>query len=121
MTSHQDWTTITLKNLTKQKVVKNIVPKRGDTSVIDQQRKIENDTENFSIQNIPNLLSREITDVRVKLKLTQKDVSNKLNIQLNEYTELENGKAIYSNKTKQLINKLEKTLNVKFENKQIKK
>jgi putative transcription factor len=119
--SHQDWTTVTLKNPTKQKVEKNIVSKKGDTSIIDQQRKIENDTQNFSIEKIPSLLSKEITSARVHLKLTQKDVAIKLNTQLNVYTELENGKAVYSNETKQLINKLERVLNIKLENKHIKK
>ena len=66
-------------------------------------------------------MSKEIIDTRIKLKLTQKDVANKLNIQLNLYTELENGKAIYSGSTKQLINKLERILSVKFENKNEKK
>ena len=119
--SHQDWDTITLKKSSKQNVEKSIISKKGDTSVIDQQRKIENDTENFSIQKIPNLLSKEIINARLHLKLTQKDISNKLNIQLNVYTELENGKAAYSNETKQLINKLERVLGIKFENKHIKK
>jgi ribosome-binding protein aMBF1 (putative translation factor) len=116
---HQDWTTISIKNPTKQKVEKTIVSKKGDTSIIDQKIKIENDTENYSFEKIPILLSKEIIDVRVKLKLTQKDVAIKLNTQLNLYTELENGKAVYSNETKQLINKLERVLRIKFENKHI--
>lgn len=41
----------------------------------------------------------------------------KLNISQNIYNELENGKAIYSNQTKQLINNIEKIFNIKFNNK----
>ena len=119
--SHQDWTTITLNNPSKQKVEKSIIPKKGDTSVFDQQKKIENDSENFSFEKIPNVLSKEIISARVYLKLTQKDVAIKLNIQLNTYTDIENGKALYSNETKQLINKLERVLGIKFENKHVKK
>ena len=119
--SHQDWTTVTLNNPSKQKVQKNIVSKKGDTSIIDHQRKVENDTENFSIEKIPELLSKEIMSKRVLLKLTQKDVAIKLNIQANIYAELENGKALYSVQTKQLINKLERVLNIKLENKPSKK
>jgi ribosome-binding protein aMBF1 (putative translation factor) len=118
---HQDWTTIQLKNPDKQKFQKEIVQKKGDTSVQDQLKKIENDNENFSIKLIPKTLSNEIITIRNRLKLTQKDVSNKLNIQLNIYTELENGKALYNNQTKQNIQKLEKIFGIKFENKNIPK
>ena len=51
------------------------------------------------------------------MKLTQKDISIKLNIAQNIYNELENGKGIYSNQTKQLINKIERIFNIKFINK----
>jgi ribosome-binding protein aMBF1 (putative translation factor) len=112
--SHQDWNTITIGNPSKQKVEKTIIPRRGDNAEIDHQKKIENDTENFAIVKIPNSLSKEIMEIRARLKLTQKEAANKLNIQLNVYTELENGKALYSNKTKQLVNKLEHIFGIKF-------
>jgi putative transcription factor len=115
--SHQDWATITIGNPVKKNVQKEIVAKKGDTSVSDGLKKIENDTENFSHQKIPSLLSREITSARNNLKLTQKEMAIKLNIQQNIYVELENGKAIYSSATKQLINKMERVINVKFNNK----
>ena len=105
----------------KQKTTKQILERKGDTSINDGLRKIENETENFAIQKIPQLLSKEIVDCRLKLKLTQKDIANKLNIQQNVYTELENGKAIYSTQTKQLVGKLERVIGVKFENKCLKK
>ena len=114
---HQDWTNISLKNPSKQTLEKNIVERKGDTSINNELKKIENNSENFSLQKIPISLSKEIIKYRTTLKLTQKDISNKLNIQLNKYIELENGKAIYSSETKQLINKLERTLNIKLENK----
>ena len=47
-------------------------------------------------------------------KLTQKEVSNNLNIQNSVYVELENGKAIYDGKTKQLIQKVAKLFGTKF-------
>jgi len=115
--SHQDWNTITIGNPSKQKVERSIIPRKGDNAMIDQLKKTENETENFTIVRIPNALSKEIMNIRTKLKLTQKDVANKLNIQLNVYTELENGKASYSNETKQYLNKLERIFGIKFENK----
>ena len=115
--SHQDWDTITIGNPLKKTVQKEIVAKKGDTSVSDGLKKIENDTENFAHQKIPSLLSKEISSARNNLKLTQKEMAVKLNIQQNIYVELENGKAIYSSATKQLINKIERVINVKFNNK----
>ena len=119
--NHQDWSTVTLVNKDKQKTAKQIVERKGDTSINDSLRKIENESENFAIQKIPLSLSKEITECRIRLKLTQKDLANKLNVQQNIYTELENGKAIYSAQTKQLVNKLERVIGVRFENKIVKK
>lgn len=117
--NHQDWNTISLHNPSKQKVEKNICQRKGDTSIIYEKIKIENDTENFSLSKIPLTLSKEIISVRLKLKKTQKEIANKLNIQLATYNQLENGSAIYSSENKQIINKLEKIFGIRFENKKI--
>lgn len=113
---HQDFNEITIGNskLQNAKLPKKIIPKNK----VDQHAiKIENENENFSIQKIPNTLSKEITNARNAKKMTQKEVSNKLNITTNVYIELENGKAIYDGKTKQLIQKVAKLFNIKFVNK----
>ena len=49
--------------------------------------------------------------------MTQKDISNRLNIQQSIYNDIENGKALYDNKTKQLIGKIENLIRIKFKNK----
>ena len=49
--------------------------------------------------------------------MTQKDVAVKLNIITSVYVELENGKAIYDGKTKQLIQRVAKLFGIKFVNK----
>jgi ribosome-binding protein aMBF1 (putative translation factor) len=117
--NHQDWTTTVIGNKNKQnaKLPKNIVKKVGDTSINDELRKIEDSTENFAHKKIHSALAKEIITYRNSLKLTQKDMAVKLNTAQNIYTELESGKAIYSNQTKQLINKIERILNIKFQNK----
>lgn len=114
--AHQDWSSVTLTNPDKQKKIKVIVEKKGDTSIKDSLVKIDNETENFAIQKIPQSLSKEIMQSRVASKITQKDLAVKLNIQQNVYSELENGKAIYDSKTKQLITKLQTVLKIKFFN-----
>lgn len=115
--SFQDWTPVTISNPNKQKTVKSIIEKRGDTSISDGLKKIENENENFVIEKIPMAISKEITSARILKKFTQKEMAVKLNIQFNVYQELENGKAIYNSQTKQLINKFQNVLNIKFENK----
>lgn len=117
--NHQDWTTTVIYNKDKQVKTKQIVEKKGDTSINDELRKIENSTESFSHQKIPNMLTKELINARINLKLTQKDMANKLNIQQNIYTELENGKAIYSSQNKQIVNKIERVLGIKFEHKNV--
>lgn len=114
--NHQDWDTITIGNKNKQqsKLPKEIIKKTGDTSISNELKKIDSNTENFSHQKIPSLLSKELIACRNNLKLTQKDMAVKLNIAQNIYNELENGKAIYSSQTKQLINKIERIFNIKF-------
>ena len=113
---HQDFTNITIGNskLQNAKNPKKIIPKNK----VDQHAiKIENETENFSVIKIPSALSKEITNTRNVKKMTQKDVANKLNIVPSVYVELENGKAIYDGKTKQLIQKVSKLFGIKFVNK----
>ena len=113
---HQDWTEISLHNPSKQKIQKKIVERKGDTSIQDSLKKIDNETENFTIIKVPPLLSKEIISARITKKLTQKDIAIKLNIQQSIYTDIENGKAIYNSQTKQYITKIERLLGVKFEN-----
>ena len=79
--------------------------------------KIENETENFKIQKIPNKLVREIIDVRNIKKITQKEMAVKLNIQINIYNDIESGKAIYNQQTKDIIQKIQRLFSIKFENK----
>ena len=49
-------------------------------------------------------------------KITQKEMAVKLNVQKNVYIDLENGKSLFDGKTKQLVNKIQTQLGVKFEN-----
>jgi ribosome-binding protein aMBF1 (putative translation factor) len=111
---HQDFQTITIGNKSLKNVKKEIKPKNSGPDL--HSIKLENETENFSIQKIPKELSQEITNARTAKKFSQKDIANKLNIQSNVYSEIENGKALYDGKTKELINKIQKQLGVRFQN-----
>jgi len=79
--------------------------------------KIENETDNFQIKKIPKALSQEIIHARNTKKITQKDLSNRINVQKDMINSIENGKALYNSRTKEIINKIQKYLGVKFQNK----
>jgi ribosome-binding protein aMBF1 (putative translation factor) len=110
--SLQDWTPVIINNHSKKNIQKKIIKK--DVYKNNSLKKLEEDTENFSHQKIPLLLSKEITNARIAKKLTQKEMSIKLNVQSNLYNDIENGKALYNQETKKIINKLQNLLNVKF-------
>tara|TARA_A100001015_G_scaffold164055_1_gene182396 strand:- start:1522 stop:1863 length:342 start_codon:yes stop_codon:yes gene_type:complete len=110
---HQDYKQISIGNGGKSKVpAKKIVPKNHvDLHAI----KLENETENFKITTIPKNLCKQISQARMNQKITQKEMAQKLGIQANIYTNLENGKANYDGPTKQLINKIQNLFKIKFE------
>ena len=111
---HQDFKIITLSKNSKN-VQKNILQVNNNVDL--HKIKIENETENFKIQKIPNKLVREIIDVRNIKKITQKEMAVKLNIQLNIYNDIESGKAIYNQQTKEIIQKIQRLFAIKFEHK----
>jgi putative transcription factor len=111
---HQDFKIITFSKNTKN-LQKNIIPRNNNVDL--HKIKIENETENFKIQKIPNKLVREIIDARNIKKITQKEMAVKLNIQLNIYNDIESGKAIYNQQTKEIIQKIQRLFSIKFENK----
>lgn len=114
---HQDWTTISINNPAKKQISKDIVEKNKTSELSSQNKKLENDTENFAHQKIPGELSKEITNLRNSMKLTQKEMATKLCVPLVIYTDLENRKSIYNQQTKQLIQKIERIHKINFMNK----
>ena len=111
---HQDFKIITLSKNSKN-IQKNDLSRNNNINL--QKIKIENETENFKVQKIPNKLVREIIDVRNIKKITQKEMAVKLNIQIHIYNDIENGKAIYNQQTKDIIQKIQRLFSIKFEHK----
>ena len=103
---HQDFKDITIGNKSLKNTKKEIKPKNSGPDL--HAIKLENETENFSIQKIPKELTQEIINARNTKKFSQKDMAIKLSIQSNVYSDIENGKVIYDGKTKELINKMQK-------------
>ena len=108
---HQDHTVVVIHGKKKPIEKKEIKPRKN---VDLHALKIENEQENFKITTIPKKICTQIAQARNLKKITQKEMAQKLGIQSNIYVTLENGKAIYDGKTKQLVNKLQNILGTKF-------
>lgn len=111
---HQDFKVITF-NKSNKNSSKNIIPRNNQVDL--HKIRIENETENFQIPKIPNKLVREIIDARNIKKITQKEMAVKLNIQLNIYNDIESGKAMYNQQTKEIVQKIQRLFSIKFQNK----
>ncbi len=112
--NHQDFNIVNIGHGKKKSVgQKEIKPKNN---VDFRAIKLENDTENFDNPKIPKSLSQEIMNARNAKKINQKDMAIRLNVQRNLYNDIENGKALYDTRTKEIVNKIQKNLGVKFEN-----
>jgi ribosome-binding protein aMBF1 (putative translation factor) len=111
---HQDLKVINVGNGKKKSLgQKEIKPKNNvDLKAI----KLENDTENFDNPKISKSLSQEIMNARNAKKINQKEMAIRLNVQRNLYNDIENGKALYDTRTKEVVNKIQRNLGVKFEN-----
>ena len=113
--NHQDFKVVNIGSGKKNNPLtkKEIKPKNNlDLRAI----KLENDTENFDNPKISKSLSQEIMNARNAKKITQKDMAIKINVQRNFYNDIENGKALYDSRTKEVVNKIQRNLGVKFEN-----
>ena len=108
---HQDHTVIVLRGKKKPITSRKIRSKKNvDLHAI----KLESDTEHFKHLTIPRSVSTQITQARTNLKMTQKEMAQRMGVQVTTYTLLENGKANYDGPTKQLINKIQTVFKIKF-------
>jgi putative transcription factor len=94
---------------------KNIIPKGQQVDL--HKMKIENEQDSFVIKKIPKSLCKEIAEARNMKKISQKDMAIKINVQKNSYIDIESGRAIYDQKTKEIIQKIQKILGIKFNHK----
>ena len=108
---HQDFNVVVIHG--KKNPIANR-PIRPKSNIDLHAIKLENDHDNFKNATIPKNICKQIAQARNLKKITQKEMAQKLGIQSNIYVTLENGKAIYDGKTKQLVNKLQNILGTKF-------
>lgn len=116
MYSHQDWTPVVMKkksNLIKKELIpKTQVSKETKTETGRPAWSIEKqvDDENSKPVNyVSTDVAKEIIAGRVQMKLTQKQLAQKLNIQEKEIKDIESSKAVLN---KGLISRIKRTLNI---------
>ena len=107
--NHQDLNTIIIGKPKKISGERNIIPRNNGPDL--HSIKIENETENFHIKKVPKTLVQEIINARNLKKITQKDLAIRLNVTKDIINNIENGK------TKQIINKIQNIIGIKFYNK----
>ena len=99
----QDWEPLVLrKNKIKSKQDKQEAIRKGNSEVkekntgkgkSDKMRKLEEETETFKVETVNKSISKAIMEARTKLKMNQKDLATKVNVQQQIIQQYENGKA----------------------------
>ena len=99
----QDWEPFILrKNKIKSKQDKQEAIRKGNSEVkekntgkgkSDKMRKLEEETETFKVETVNKSISKAIMEARTKLKMKQKDLATKVNVQPQIIQQYENGKA----------------------------
>ena len=99
----QDWEPFILrKNKIKSKQDKQEAIRKGNSEVkekntgkgkSDKMRKLDEETETFKVETVNKSISKAIMEARTKLKMKQKDLATKVNVQPQIIQQYENGKA----------------------------
>jgi ribosome-binding protein aMBF1 (putative translation factor) len=107
---HQDWSPV----IFKKKPEKISIPDSPQTISSTSSKpawKIEKMIdEGIQLLKVSKEDSKIIIAGRINMKLSQKDLATRLNMQIKDIQEIENGKAI---ENKQVLSKIKKFLNVK--------
>ncbi len=121
MNGHQDFNIIKLSGKNPISNQNNPNKYNIENKVSDEDKSknaklfsIENETENFKIETIPLSICQEMIKGRNAMKLSQKELAQKLNVQQSIIANYENGKAIPDNG---MLQKIAKVLNIKFNTK----
>ncbi len=117
---HQVWTPVILrgKNPIKKNDTQkyNIIDKRNSDEIQKnvKNNKLENESENFHLQRVPISIAQEIIKKRCSMKMTQKELAQKINVLQSVIASYENGSAIPDHK---ILQKISKVLNISFNTK----
>ena len=85
----QDWTVVKFKKYEKKPHIQRDY---------DGKKGLDDDDGGYEVKHISREKSKEITKLRLKHKLSQKDLAQKLNMSEHEIKEMENGHMVSNNK-----------------------
>jgi len=105
---HQDWKTITIKKNTKQNVL-NATKKVNNTTLKKISIEKKADSDDLKHKQLTKELRQSIQKTRCEKNMTQKELSNRVNLSIQIISDIESGKAIYN---EQHINKLKRFLKI---------
>ncbi len=116
---HQDWTPVILSGKKPAKIPGSAGPKydiqdkvaEEERAKAAKQRALETESEIFKIETVPISISQEIIKGRNAMKMTQKELAQKLNLQQSVIASYESGKAIPDH---QILQKIAKALNIRL-------
>ena len=117
---HQVWTPVILRGKNPIKNVNNqtynIIDKRNSDEIQKSNKcnQLENESENFHHQRVPISIAQEIIKTRCSMKMTQKEIAQKINVLQSVIASYENGSAIPDHK---ILQKISKVLNISFNTK----
>ena len=119
--TEQDWEPLVIRkkkqktNFDKQNALRKgtteVKTKNTNKNANDEMKKLENDMENLKVETVNKSISKAIMDARTKLKIKQKDLATKINVQPQIIQQYENGKA---KPEINILRKLEKVLKCKL-------
>ena len=104
---HQDWKTVVLRSK-KKDTEKKKVPHKSGTRLQKFEKMAENDE--LKHKKIDQSMKTKIQQARASLKLTQKQLAQRCNIQEQVIKDIESGKANYNPKD---MNKIKRVLHIK--------
>ncbi len=111
MLDHQDWNTIIIKKHNKDNKVKVTKEKHKDSERNKIRNSIENKADNDELKH--KKVTLKISSIFIKrrneLKLTQKELAQKINLPVTIINDIESGKSIYNH---QHIQKIKRGLNI---------
>jgi putative transcription factor len=117
----QDWEPLVLRRKQqKTKQDKQNAERNGNTEIKtkntnkgenDLMRKLDQDMDNLKVETVNKSISKTIMEARSALKMKQKDLANKINVQPQVIQQYENGKAAPDIK---ILQKLERVLKCKL-------
>ena len=108
---HQDWKPIVIRTSDKQKEVsKSSSKKLSDGQQKDIKLMKQVDEGDLQHKKVPPEIRKQIQQKRGELKWTQKQLAQKVNLQVSVINEIETGKAKYN---PQHITKIKRTLGIR--------